>query len=278
VTTSIIYGPRPVTICKITVFERNTTNSGEEKTMMRSNTSKKIQNNTQKLLLAKNYLEQELESQGYRGHVKYDRTNKSLIQFRVKEGTIAVLKEGKISIFEIPVKKFRSSAMPLEFQTIDMDSIQIQKATCCKKCHSWKQQADITKCSCGGYLVSRKRFCTSTIESWDAEYLEIEFARKDIREASKIERTKPKKARYIPTGMTHRLAGVSSVSENAKPQMIRRVSETGAEWLEEFGTSPLVQNVIIRKINGFSIPPNDENIQASLRTSLSDSFSSEVNN
>jgi len=246
--------------------------------MMRSNTSKKIQNNTQKLLLAKNYLEQELESQGYRGHVKYDRTNKSLIQFRVKEGTIAVLKEGKISIFEIPVKKFRSSAMPLEFQTIDMDSIQIQKATCCKKCHSWKQQADITKCSCGGYLVSRKRFCTSTIESWDAEYLEIEFARKDIREASKIERTKPKKARYIPTGMTHRLAGVSSVSENAKPQMIRRVSETGAEWLEEFGTSPLVQNVIIRKINGFSIPPNDENIQASLRTSLSDSFSSEVNN
>ena len=277
-TTSIIYGPRPVTICKITVFERNTTNSGEEKTMMRSNTSKKIQNNTQKLLLAKNYLEQELESQGYRGHVKYDRTNKSLIQFRVKEGTIAVLKEGKISIFEIPVKKFRSSAMPLEFQTIDMDSIQIQKATCCKKCHSWKQQADITKCSCGGYLVSRKRFCTSTIESWDAEYLEIEFARKDIREASKIERTKPKKARYIPTGMTHRLAGVSSVSENAKPQMIRRVSETGAEWLEEFGTSPLVQNVIIRKINGFSIPPNDENIQASLRTSLKDSFSSEVNN
>ena len=245
--------------------------------MMRQNTSKKIQNNTQKLLLAKNYLEQELESQGYRGHVKYDQANKALVQFRIKEGTIAVLQDGKLNVFQMPVKKWKG-AMPLEIESIQIDSIKTKKATCCKKCNSWKQQANITRCICGGYLVNRKRFCTGTVESWDAEYLEVEFARKDIREASKIEKNNPKRARYIPTGMTHRLAGVSSVLEDVKSKMVTRVSTTGVEWLEEFGTSPLGQNVIIRKINGFNIPPNNENIQASLRTSLKDSFSSEVNN
>lgn len=35
---------------------------------MSNNTSKKIQNNTQKLLLAKNYIEQELEIQGRKDH------------------------------------------------------------------------------------------------------------------------------------------------------------------------------------------------------------------
>ena len=245
--------------------------------MMRQNTSKKIQNNTQKLLLAKNYLEQELESQGYRGHVRYDRTNKALVQFRIKEGTIAVLQDGKLNVFQMPVKKFQN-AMPLEFQTVEMNSIKTENATCCKKCNSWKQKADITRCICGGYLVNRNRFCTDTVESWDAEYLEIEFARKDIREASKIEKNNPKRARYIPTGITHKLAGMSSVSEDVKSKMVTRVSTTGVMWLEEFGVSPLVQNVIIRKINGFNIPPNNENIQASLRTSLKDSFSSEVNN
>ncbi len=54
--------------------------------MMRKTQSKKIQNtgtsvinvqntSSQKLLLAKNYLEQKLESQGYRGHVRYDQTS-----------------------------------------------------------------------------------------------------------------------------------------------------------------------------------------------------------
>lgn len=251
---------------------------GEVITMMRQIQSKKIQNNTnnntQKLLLAKNYLEQELESQGYRGHVKYDRTNKALVQFRIKEGTIAVLQDGKLNVFQIPVKKFTKS-LPVEFESVYLDSIKTQKATCCKKCNSWKQPANITRCICGGYLVSRKRFCTSTVESWDAEFLEIEFARKDIRAASKIEKNKPKRARYIPTGMTHRLAGVSTIPENAKPQMIRRVSENGAEWLETFGVSPLVQNVIIQKIDGFVIP-NEENVQACLRARLAKSF--EVSN
>ena len=95
--------------------------------MIRQIQNKKIQNNTsesikksqnttsQKLLLAKNYIEQELETQGYRGHVKYDRTSQTLIQYRVKEGIVAVLQKGKLCIFEMPMKKFKG-AYPLEVQ------------------------------------------------------------------------------------------------------------------------------------------------------------------
>ena len=190
--------------------------------MIRQIQNKKIQNNTsesikksqnttsQKLLLAKNYIEQELETQGYRGHVKYDRTSQTLIQYRVKEGTVAVLQKGKLCIFEMPMKKFKG-AYPLEVQSVDMDSIQTQKATCCSRCHTWRQQADITQCSCGGYLVPRKRFSVDTVESWDEQFLEIEFAKKDIRAAIRTDRIlshRPRK--YQTTGITHKLAGMSS--------------------------------------------------------------------
>ena len=157
--------------------------------VQQNNTSesiKKSQNTTsQKLLLAKNYIEQKLETQGYRGHVRYDQTNKALIQYRVKEGTVAVLQKGKLCIFEMPMKKFKG-AYPLEVQSVDMDSIQTQKATCCSRCHTWRQQADITRCSCGGYLVPRKRFSVDTVESWDVQFLAIEAQKKDDALAKKI--------------------------------------------------------------------------------------------
>ncbi len=188
--------------------------------MMRKTQSKKIQNTctsvknvqSQKLLLAKNYLEQKLESVGYRGHIKYDQTNKALIQYRVQEGTVAVLKDGKLCIFEMPMKKFKG-AYPLEVQSVDMDSIKTEKATCCKRCHSWKQPADITRCVCGGYLVQRKRFTTGIVPSWDEQFLETEFAKKDIRAAIKTDRIlSHRPRRYHSTGITRKLAGMSSTS------------------------------------------------------------------
>ena len=191
--------------------------------MMRKTQSKKIQNTgtsvknvqSQKLLLAKNYLEQELETQGYRGHVRYDRTNKALIQYRVKEGTVAVLQDGKLCVFEMPMKKFKG-ALPLEVQSVDVDSIQIQKATCCKRCHSWKQPADITRCVCGGYLVPRKRFSVGIVPSWNAEFLEVEFAKKDIRAAKMTERSLKRPKGYHSIGITPKLAGMSSVQTTEK--------------------------------------------------------------
>lgn len=192
--------------------------------MMRQTICKKIQNNKsesvitrinsqntsrQKLLLVKNYLEQKLETQGYRGHVKYD-FSQELIQYRIKEGTIAVMQNGKLAVFEMPIKKFHGS-MPLEFESVDIDSIKTEKATCCKRCHTWRLEANITRCHCGGYLVYRKRFSVQPVESWDESFLEVQFAKADIRAALKIEKIlsqRPK--RYHTTGITPKLAGISS--------------------------------------------------------------------
>ena len=68
----------------------------------------------------------------------------------------------------MPVKKFQKSC-PLEFESIQIDSINVQHATYCNECYTWKQHADIAKCACGGYLKPRTRFSTDTIEEWDGE-------------------------------------------------------------------------------------------------------------
>ena len=252
--------------------------------MMRKTTSKKIQNTgtsvknvqSQKLFLAKNYLEQQLETQGYRGHVRYDRTNKALIQYRVQEGTVAILKEGRLCIFEMPMKKFRG-ALPLEVQSVDMDSIQTQKATYCKRCHTWRQQADITRCMCGGDLVPRKRFSVDTVESWDEEFLEIQFARKDIAAAIKTDRILSRKAKqYHTTGITRKLAGMSSVvPEKPVVKIVTRISQTGKTWLEKLDNSTLAESVTIKKMDGFTIPPTDD-VQNSIKEQLYRKFSCEV--
>ena len=246
--------------------------------MIRQIQSKKIQNNTsesikksqnttsQKLLLAKNYIEQKLESQGYRGHVRYDQTNKALIQYRVKEGTVAVLQKGKLCIFEMPMKKFKGAyplevqsvislantdrtfiefkgAYPLEVQSVDMDSIQTQKATCCSRCHTWKQQADITRCSCGGYLVPRKRFSVDTVESWDETFLYIEAQKKDDALAKKIGRHYRRRRQYTPTGITANMAGMSS----------REMPESHQEELLLIPNGDDVKTVKVRPIESCSL-------------------------
>ena len=225
VTTSIIYGPRSQTWMTSALEGKPPT--GEVIDMTRQNTSKKIQNNNNnnnnnnnKLLLAKNYLEQELACQGYGGHVRYDRTTKALIQFRIKEGTVAVLKEGKIRVFRMPIKRWNGS-LPLEFESVDLDSIRTLKATCCKKCRTWKLRADITRCSCGGYLVPRTRFTVDSVESWDEQFIEVAHAKKDIAATKNMERVlsqrkRPRQCNHI--GMTLRMAGLSSALSTAKPQ------------------------------------------------------------
>jgi hypothetical protein len=229
--------------------------------MMRQNTSKKIQ---QSAILAKNYLEQRLETQGNMGRVKYDAQQN--VQFKTEHGYIAVLKGNTLQMFAKPIKKC-SDSLPVDLESVDIGSIKTSAATYCKKCKEWKMQACVTKCTCGGYLVSRKRFSTEKVKSWDEEFLETQFARKDIANAKRIDRIlshRPKK--YVPTGITYSMAGMSSVcAKNAKKYS--RVSAHGATWLESFGVSPLFQNVVIRKIDGFVIPPN-EDIQVCLRARL----------
>lgn len=188
------------------------------------NTGASIKNaqttSSQKTRLARNYLEQRLESErGYSGRVIYDRTNKALIQFRVKEGAIAVLQDGRLDIFEMPVKKYDADAsLPLEFDTVNVESIRIEDVTCCKRCHEWKKAAKgIRTCRCGGYLVPRKRFSTQETESWDTEFLEVRFAQKDIRNAQRIDRKPRRPGRIATAGITPKIAGMSSRTAEARP-------------------------------------------------------------
>ncbi len=244
---------------------------------MKRETIQAQKSKTQKSLLVKKYLEQELEAQGCGGHVKYDRSNKSLIQFRIKEGTIAVMKNGKLDIFKMPVKKFHNS-MPLEFESVDADSIKTEKATYCKKCKNWKRQANITHCSCGEYLISRERFHTKPVESWDAEFLETQFAKADIAAAVKTDRVLSRRVKqYRATGITSKLAGMSSVASENKPRIVTRVSESGVMWLESFGESMLAEIANIKKMDGFAVPSNSV-IQHTIREQLCQKFLCEMTN
>ena len=251
--------------------------------MMRQITSKKIQipQNSQNLFLAKCFVEQKLEAQMKKVTISLKGNPDGTVFFKIVQTKeiAAIAKDSKVYVFANPVKDFK--ALPLDTTLVSLcDIVKTDGVMRCRKCKSWMQDAAVSKCPCGGYLQKRKRFHLrdETTEALDAEYLEIQTALNDIRTSAKID-CRPTSKQYIPTGMiSTSVAGKASTETNTEPRMLTRVSAQGAEWLEEFGMSPLGQNVVIRKIDGFNIPPNDEAIQVSLRANLIASFSSEVNN
>lgn len=250
--------------------------------MMRQTTSTKIQTTkiNQELFLAKCFVEQRLEQSMKHATISL-KENQDCTVFKIVQTKMiaAIAKDSTLYVFAKPLKEFK--AFPLDTFAVSLNHIIKSDGTMrCSKCKSWMQDAAVSRCPCGGYLQKRKRFHLKdeTTESLDAEYLEIQSALKDIKTSARID-CRPNVKKYIPSGIiTPKMAGMSSVSEDYSPKMISRVSESGATWLEAFGVSPLGNNVTIRKINGFNIPTNDENIQSSLRTGLMNSFSSEVNN
>jgi len=192
---------------------------------MRQETSKKIRIATGKLYAVAQYLKQELETQyGYRGKVVHDATNPNLIHFKIKEGTIAMIREnGILCVFDMPMH-LSKTGMPIEFKTIPLEQIKSRKATHCKKCKKWRESINVTRCPCGGYIKPKTRFYIdeSQIESWDDEFLEIQFAIADMLETQKIEWTQSrnKAKKYVPTGITPKLAGISSVQNTVSaPRM-----------------------------------------------------------
>ena len=188
---------------------------GKKLTVKSSNTSTSVKNVYRQKTVVRNYLEQRLESQGYRRRVKC-LLIESEIRFQIREGTICTIRDGTICVWDTPIKKFNGSK-PLKFESVDADSIKIQQATCCKRCHTWKKPAPISRCQCGGYLVPRKRFHTKDTESWDAEFLEIQTALKDARISRKIDSKPRRKKQYIPTGIT--TARRSSVDIKEEPKL-----------------------------------------------------------
>ena len=249
--------------------------------MMREISSKKIQipQNSQKLFLAKCFVEQKLEKVMKRAQISLKGKLDGTVFFRIvkTKEIAAIAKDSKVYVFAKPVKEFK--ALPLDTVVVSLhDIVKTDGVMRCVKCKSWMQDAAVSKCPCGGYLQKRKRFHLrdEITESLDAEYLEIQTALDDIRVSARIDR-RPRMKKSIPIGMSKTsVAEKSSVTATEKTQMFTRVSTEGATWLEPFGMSPLGQNVIIRKIDGFNISPNDEDVQASLRANLIDSFSSET--
>jgi hypothetical protein len=205
---------------KQTTVQKGNIRSTKTKSKNRHTYIKKTQSN-QKLLMIKNYLEQRMETLGYgnrKDRIRYDIT-KSVTKFVTKEGVIGIVTDGTLQAWNEPIKKF-NGALPLELDTVDISSIKIQKAVCCKRCKSWKKPAaDITRCPCGGYMVPRKRFSADEVESWDPMVLEVAFARKDIREAERIEmaRSNRPKRQYHQAGITTALAGMSTIDDAPEP-------------------------------------------------------------
>ena len=242
--------------------------------MMRQIQSKKIQipQNSQQLFLAKCLVEQQLEQTQKNStqiSLKGNSYDGSVLFRVVKTKEIAAFaRDSKLYVFAKPLKDFKG--LPLDTKVVSLNNIvKTDGVMRCAKCKSWVNDADVIKCPCGGYLQKRKRFHVrgETTESLDAGYLEIQAALEDIRISAKMD-CKPRCKTYTPTGITYSMAGMSSVIPETKPRMVTCVSEQGAMWLEKFGESRLCENVIIRKIDGFNIPPNDSDVQASLRAHL----------
>jgi len=241
--------------------------------MMRQILSKKIQipQNSQKLFVAKCFVEQQLEQiqKNTRISIKGNPDDGSVFFRVVKTKEIAAFaKDGKLYVFAKPLPEFKG--LPLDTTMVPLSNIvKTDGVMKCTKCKSWMKHADITKCPCGGYLQKRKRFHVrgEITESLDAEYLEIQSALKDIKISAKMD-CKPRQKSYVTTGITPSMAGISSVIPDTKPRMVTCVSEQGVTWLEKWGKPQLIDNVIIQKIDGFKIPPNDSDVQASLRAHL----------
>jgi len=247
--------------------------------MMRQIQSKKIQTTTQnshQLFMAKCLVEQKLEQIQRSTKISITRNHDDgSVLFRVvkTKEIAAIVKGSKLYVFAKPLKDFKVG-LPLDTEVVSLNDItKTDEVMRCTKCKSWTNDADVAKCPCGGYLQKKKRFHVrgEITESLDAEYIEIQSALKDIKISARMDYYKPRQKPYIVTGITPSMAGMSSVIPENKPRIVTRVSVHGATWLEKFGESRLIENAVIRKIDGFSIPPDDYDVQASLRAHMMES-------
>jgi len=180
--------------------------------------SKKIQipQNSEKLFLAKCFIEQQLEQiQKSSTQISLKgNTDDGSVLFRVvkTKEIAAVAINGNLYIFAKPVTSFKG--LPLDCTMTPLNRIEkIDGVMRCVKCKKWVTDADVSQCPCGGYLKARKRFQVvgQITESLDAEYLEIQAALEDITISAQMDR-RPRTKIPVSTGIiTSSMAGMSSV-------------------------------------------------------------------
>jgi len=186
--------------------------------MSRQIQSKKIQTpqNSEKLFLAKCFVEQQLEQiQKSSTQISLKgNTDDGSVLFRVvkTKEIAAVAIDGNLYVFAKPLTNFKG--LPLDAKMVQLSSIRKTDGVMrCAKCKSWVNDADVAKCPCGGYLQKRKRFHPKdeVTESLDGEYLEIQFALEDARISARMD-SKPRHKVPTATGViTSSMAGMSSV-------------------------------------------------------------------
>ena len=198
------------------------------------------QKDEEQLLNIKHHIEQELEIEGHQEHVEYYKTAKNMVQFRIKKGVIAVLKEDKVIIFKTPVSELMD-ILSSEIKSVKMSSIKEERCSFCKKCKEWQRLTKHTlKCfSCGKHLKNRTRFTAESVESWDENLFEVRNAKRDMEITQELEKSKDGKMyithgktgkrteicsklrktskRISNTEMTPRMIGISSVEPKARP-------------------------------------------------------------
>ncbi|CAE6486071.1 hypothetical protein [Candidatus Nitrosotenuis uzonensis] len=173
----------------------------------------KQQIRAQRLAAAKNYLEQQLELAGQKKTILLEKHDSLVLFCDEQQKILASVQRGVLQVFFEIRSGHEWMQHRAHFKAVLLEGIQSQKALYCKRCKKWLEFHDgLTRCRCGKYLKTRKRFYIdkNQIENSD-ELAEIQFAKQDMKIAEKIEsnRTESKKRRKeivlsrIDTSITH---------------------------------------------------------------------------
>lgn len=153
------------------------------------NISKEKQHIKTRLIAAKNYLEQQLELEGQTKTILFEKHNGLLFFYDQRRRLVATLQRGMFQVF------FKDNSKTERYMlqsAVSLEKIQSKRALYCKRCKKWLEFHEwLTRCRCGKYLKTRKRFYIHKNQIEDSDELaEIQFAKQDIREAKRIESKK----------------------------------------------------------------------------------------
>lgn len=142
----------------------------------------------QRLAAAKNYLEQQLELAGQKKTILFEKHDSLVLFCDEQQKILASVQRGMLQVFfEISSKHGRMQHQA-QSKVVLLEGIQSQRALYCKRCKKWLEFHDgLTRCHCGKYLKTRKRFFIHKNQIEDSDELaEIQFAIKDARNARRI--------------------------------------------------------------------------------------------
>ncbi len=165
-----------------------------------------------RLIAAKNYLEQQLELAGQKKTILFENHDSLVLFYDQQRNLVASLQRGMFLVFK------NNSKLETTQMMVSIESVQSKRALYCRRCKKWLEYHEgLTRCRCGKYLKTRKRFYIHKNQIEDSDELaEIQFAKQDIKDARKIESRKRRKE-IISTGITDSIAGKYAIKGCDEP-------------------------------------------------------------